>query len=125
LGKEPLPLPGAIFRAVVNREHFLTFSHEQAELPVLLTQRFFRPSKTGTNVLTIENPKPLSGFVWEGNTERVVRQTAPVIEEQIGSGHVVLFADDPHYRGIWHAQRRLFLNGLIFGPTITFSTGLR
>jgi hypothetical protein len=125
LGKEPLPLPGAIFRAVVNREHFLTFGHEQAELPVLLTQRFLRPSKTGTNVLTIENPKPLSGFVWEGNTERFVRQTVAVVEEQVGAGHVILFVDDPHYRGIWHAQRRLFLNGLIFGPTITFSTSLR
>ncbi|MFQ3582107.1 MAG: M14 family zinc carboxypeptidase [Chloracidobacterium sp.] len=125
LSAAPLPLPGAIFRAVVNREHFLTFSHEQAEMPVLLSQRFFRPSKTGTNVLTIENPIPLAGFIWKGNTERFVRNTAPVIEEQLGAGHVILFADDPHYRAIWQAQRRIFLNGLIFGPTITFSTGLR
>lgn len=125
LAKAPLPLPGAIFRAVVNQEHFLTFSHEQSVLPVLLSQRFFRPSPTGTNVLTIEDPKPLSGFVWEGNTERFVRRTAAVVEEQLGAGHVIVFADDPHYRAIWHAQRRIFLNGLIFGPTITFSTGLR
>ncbi|MDW8218503.1 MAG: M14 family zinc carboxypeptidase [Acidobacteriota bacterium] len=125
VAKAPLPLPGAIFRATVNREHFLTFGHEQTAMPVLVSERFFRPSPTGTNVLTIEDPKPLSGFVWEGNTERFLRRTAVVIEEQLGSGHVVLFADDPHYRAIWHAQRRIFLNGLIFGPTITFSTGLR
>ncbi len=125
LAKAPLPLPGTIFRATVNREHFLTFSHEQPVLPVLLSQRFFRPSPTGTNILTIEDSQPLSGFVWEGNTERFVRQTAVVVEEQLGAGHVILFADDPNFRGIWQAQRRIFLNGLLFGPTITFSTGLR
>ncbi len=123
--KSPLPLPGAIFRAVVNREHFLTFSHEQPEMPALLSQRFFRPSKTGANVLTIQNSTPLAGFAWKENTERFARDTAQVIEEQLGAGHVILFADDPHYRAIWRAQRRIFLNGLIFGPTITFSTGLR
>ncbi|OYT73152.1 MAG: hypothetical protein CFK52_02475 [Chloracidobacterium sp. CP2_5A] len=125
LAKKPLPLPGAIFRAAVNREHFLTFSHEQPDLPVLLGERFFRPSKTGTNVLTIKNSTPLAGFVWKGNTERFAGDTAQVIEEQLGAGHVILFAEDPHYRAIWQAQRRIFLNALIFGPTITFSTGLR
>lgn len=126
--KKPLSVPGSIFRAKVNREHFLTFGYEQDELPVLVnSSNFFKLSKSGTNVLTFEAEKMrLSGFIWEKNTEELLRKTAYVVEEQTGDGHVILYATDPNFRYIWHASTRLFLNGLIYAPTVSgFSTGIR
>lgn len=118
-GRVPEPVPGAIFRATVDRTTPLTYGYEQPTLPVLVDSAyFFRPSKEGTNavVFASENNAPLriSGFVWEGNTERLLRGTSYIFEEPLGRGRVVLYAEDPNYRGIFRATTRLFFNSFLF-----------
>src|SRR6185503_9063624 len=96
-GKVPEGVPGAILRATVDRTTYLTFGLETDELPVLLASGFFfRISKEGSNALVFE-PKPkkpltISGFVWEDNTEKLLKGTAYIIDEPSGAGHVILFA---------------------------------
>jgi len=121
-GRVPEAVPGAIFRATLDRSTPLTYGYEDAQLPVLVDSAyFFRPSKQGTNavVFTSENNESLrlAGFVWPNNTERLLRDTAHIIEEPTGRGHVVLFAEDPNYRGFWRATTRLFFNSFLFQPT--------
>jgi hypothetical protein len=118
----PEAVPGAVFLATVDRTTPLTYGYEDRRLPVLIDSAyFFRPSKEGTNavVFTTEHDQPLrvAGFVWPGNTERLLRNTAYVIDEPTGRGHVVLFAEDPNYRGFWRATTRLFFNSFLFTPT--------
>ncbi len=118
-GRVPEPIPGAIMRAAVDRTNYLTYGVETDNLPVLLASGyFFRPSKEGTNAMVFEaNPKqPLtvSGFVWEGNTERLLRGTSYLIDEPTGSGHVVLFAEEPFFRGIFRSTTRPFFNSILF-----------
>jgi hypothetical protein len=118
----PEAVPGAVFLATVDRSTPLTYGYEDARLPVLIDSAyFFRPTKEGTNavVFTTEHDQPLrvAGFVWPGNTERLLRNTAYVIDEPTGRGHVVLFAEDPNYRGIWRATTRLFFNSFLFTST--------
>ena len=46
-------MPGAIFQAKVNRDHFLTYGYERDTLPVLVdTDQFLTPTRRGANVLT-------------------------------------------------------------------------
>lgn len=118
-GKVPEPIPGAIMRATVDRTTYLTFGLETDEIPVLLSSGyFFRYSKEGTNALVFEqkpkNPLTISGFVWEGNTERLLKGTAYVIDEPTGNGHVVLFADELFFRGIFRSTTRPFFNSILF-----------
>jgi hypothetical protein len=118
----PEAVPGAVFLATVDRTTPLTYGYEDARLPVLIDSAyFFRPSKEGTNavVFTTERGQPLrvAGFVWPNNTERLLRNTAYVIDEPTGRGHVVLFAEDPNYRGFWRATTRLFFNSFLFTST--------
>jgi hypothetical protein len=118
-GKVPEAVPGAIMRATVDRSTYLTFGYEEKDLPVLLASGyFFRPSKEGTNAVVFgedaSRPLRLSGFVWPDNTERLLRGTAYVIDEPTGRGHVVLYAEDPNFRGIWRSMTRLFFNSIIF-----------
>jgi hypothetical protein len=120
--KVPEAVPGAVFLATVDRSTPLTYGYEDQKLPVLIDSAyFFRPSKEGTNaiVFTTEHNQPLrvAGFIWPGNTERLLRNTAYVIDEPTGRGHVVLFAEDPNYRGIWRATTRLFFNSFLFTST--------
>jgi hypothetical protein len=118
-GKVPEGIPGAIMRATVDRTTYLTYGIETENLPVLLASGyFFRPSKEGANALVFEsNPKKplaISGFVWEGNTERLLKGTAYLIDEPTGSGHVILFAEEPFFRGIFRTMTRPFFNSILF-----------
>ncbi|MGC2239042.1 MAG: M14 family zinc carboxypeptidase [Pyrinomonadaceae bacterium] len=118
-GKVPEGIPGAIMRATVDRTTYLTYGLEDENIPVLLASGyFFRISKEGTNALLFE-PKPkkpltISGFVWEGNTERLLKGTAYVIDEPNGAGHVILFAEEPFFRGIFRSTTRPFFNSILF-----------
>jgi hypothetical protein len=117
----PEALPGAIFRATVDRTTYLNYGIDRDSVPVLLASGYiFRYSKEGTNALVFDakpkKPLTISGFVWEGNTERLLQGTSYVIDENMGSGHVVLFAEDPFYRGMTRAITRQFFNAILFNP---------
>ena len=114
--KKPQDLPGSIFRATIDPTHFLGWGYPQGEIAVPLAgSTFLKPSKTGTNVITFGKAARLSGFVWDGNTEPLLEGTAFAIDEPIGSGHALLFLDDPTQRAQWPGLRRLFLSALLYG----------
>ena len=118
-GKVPEGIPGAIMRATVDRTTYLTYGIKNDELPVLLSSGyFFRYSKEGTNALVFDakpkRPLNVSGFAWEGNTERLLKGTAYIIDEPTGSGHVILFAEEPFFRGIFRSTTRPFFNSILF-----------
>ncbi|HKS28973.1 MAG TPA: M14 family zinc carboxypeptidase [Pyrinomonadaceae bacterium] len=123
-GQVPEAVPGAVMRATVDRTTYLTYGYEVAELPVLVNSGyFFRPSKEGTNAVVF-GPEAgkglhLSGFIWPNNTERLLRGTAYVIDEPTGRGHVILYAEDPQFRGIWRSMTRLFFNSILFAPSLS------
>jgi hypothetical protein len=117
--KVPVALPGSIMRATVDRTTYLTYGLEQNELPVLLASGyFFRYSKEGSNALVFDavprKPLTISGFTWEGNTERLLAGTAYIIDEPSGSGHVILFAEEPFFRGLFRSTTRPFMNSILF-----------
>ncbi len=122
-GQVPEAVPGAIMRATIDRTTYLTYGYEERELAVLISSGyFFRPSKEGTNavVFTANGNQALriSGFVWPDNTERLLRGTAYVMDEPTGRGHVVLYTEDPHFRGIWRNMTRLFFNSILFSSSM-------
>jgi hypothetical protein len=115
----PEALPGAIMRATVDRTTYLTYGVNTNEIPVILASGyFFRYSKEGSNALVFDadpkKPLTISGFVWEGNTETLLKGTAYVIDEPRGSGHVILFAEEPFYRGLFRSTTRPFFNSILF-----------
>jgi hypothetical protein len=106
-------------RATVDRTTYLTYGLEQNDLPVLLASGyFFRYSKEGSNALVFDakatRKLTLSGFVWEGNTERLLAGTSYIIDEPMGQGHVILFAEEPFFRGIFRSATRPFFNAIAF-----------
>jgi hypothetical protein len=115
----PVYLPGSHFDVALDRTHWLTFGFEQPRTTVLLDGNvFFSLSKEGTNVGVFPQSGALhrSGWIWPDNTERLLRGTAYLIDEPLGDGHVVLFANEPLFRGWWRALDRLVMNAVIVGP---------
>ena len=121
-GKVPEGVPGAIMRATIDRTNYLNYGVDADEMPVLLASGFFfRISKEGTNALVFaqnsKKPLTISGFVWENNTERLLKGTAYLIDEPTGAGHVILFAEEPFFRGIFRSTTRQFFNAILFNGT--------
>jgi hypothetical protein len=77
----------------------------------------FRPSRDGSNVAVFATTGALhrAGFIWPENSERLLRGTSLVIEEKLGSGRVVLFANNPMFRGWWRSMDKLVLNAILLG----------
>ena len=114
----PESVPGIHADVLLDRTHWLTAGYDAPRLTVLVEgDDFYRPSRDGENVAVFPTTGPLvrAGFTWPGNTERLLRGTAFLIDEPLGSGHVVLFANEPMFRGWWRALDRMVLNALVLG----------
>jgi hypothetical protein len=115
---EPEAVPGIHADVLLDRTHWLTAGYDAPRLTVLLTgDLFLTPSREGENVAVFPRAGPLvrAGFTWPDNTERLLRGTAFLVDEPTGRGHVVLFTNEPMFRGWWRALDRLVLNALILG----------
>jgi hypothetical protein len=115
----PEAVPGIHADVLLDRTHWLTAGFDAPRLTVMLEgDRFLKPSKEGENVAVFPTTGPLvrAGFTWPGNTERLLRGTSLLIDEPTGSGHVVLFTNEPMFRGWWRAMDRLVMNALLLGP---------
>ena len=118
---EPISVPGAAFRARVNRDHYLAYGYNSDTAVVMMQgDGFFRPSKDGANVITFtaDGPLTVAGFTWPDNTEALLRGTSFLIDEPTGRGHVILFAEDPNFRFLWRAPQQFFLNAILLGPAL-------
>ncbi|MBA3891037.1 MAG: hypothetical protein H0X64_10945 [Gemmatimonadaceae bacterium] len=115
----PASLPGGHFDVVLDRTHWLTQGFEQPRATVMLEGgTFYKLSKEGSNVAVFAPTGTLArgGFTWPGNTERLLRNTAYLINEPVGGGHLVAFAGEPMFRAWWRALDRLVLNAIVLGP---------
>lgn len=106
---------GAIFRADLDTSHPLGFGydareiflHKNVEEPMLPTANPF-----GTVIAYTDDPV-FSGFVSAENAEALAG-TPSLIAERSGEGSIILFADNPNFRGYWYGTNKLFLNALFF-----------
>jgi hypothetical protein len=113
-------VPGAHFDAVLDMTHWLTLGVEKQRTTVMFEgDAFLKLSKEGTNVAVFPTTGLFkrAGFTFPDNTERLLKGTALIVEEPVGRGHLVMFANDPMFRGWWRALDRLVLNAALLGPT--------
>lgn len=119
LSRRPEYLPGAIFWASLDPQHFLAYGYDAPRIPVLVQGRtFLKLSKEGANPLTFDRePLTLAGWTWP-ETERRLKGTAFAVDEPTGDGHVIMIEGSPAFRLFWRSTERLLLNAVIYGPTL-------
>ena len=115
----PSHIPGAILRVKLDQTHFLSYGYGEAVNVLMNSSSIFAPSRNGRNVATFANKRDLrvSGLVWAEMMEALPGK-AYLIDEQVGQGHIILYADDPNFRAYWDGLDRLFLNSVLFGPSL-------
>lgn len=59
----------------------------------------------------------LDGFSLEQD-RKLLRGQPFVVIQPVGDGRVIYFADSTTFRGYWYGMNQLFVNSLLFGPTL-------
>jgi len=116
---------GAIFEVDLDITHPLGFGYTRRKLPVYRNSNvWLAPSKSsyGTVAKYTANPH-IDGFITKKNLETFLKPSASLIVSPIGKGRVVMFADNPNFRGSWYGTNKLFLNAMFLGQHVSVPKG--
>ena len=110
---------GAIFEVDLDITHPIGFGYQYKKVPVYKNNRvWLLPGKNKYATVAKYTDKPhIDGYITEENLELMSR-SASIIVSKIGKGRVVLFADNPNFRGAWYGTNKLFMNAVFFGSII-------
>jgi hypothetical protein len=116
----PESVPGAVMRVTLDREHWLAAGEDEEVSAVVEGARVFAPIKLdkGRNVGVYAKKDRLvaAGHAWQNSID-LLAQRAFVIDQPVGRGHVVAFAEDPNFRGVAEATELLFINAVLLASS--------
>jgi len=118
LGKESVG--GIIVQGELDLTHPLAFGYRKERIPVYKNNTvWLAPSKNEYSTVVKYTDQPvIDGFITDTNKDTFLTKSASLIVSPLGSGRVVMFADNPNFRGSWYGTNRLFLNALFLGNHI-------
>jgi len=118
IGKENVG--GVILKVDIDVTHPLAFGYRDTSIPVYKNNTvWIQPTTNAYATVTRYAKDPLiDGFITKKNMDENLKPSASLIVSKLGSGRVVLFADNPNFRGSWYGTNRLFLNALFLGNKI-------
>ena len=119
-GSTTRDLPGSLFRATLDSRSILSYGYEGSEIAVPVAGGSFPKARTeGGGVVKFANDdtvKLLTGWSWGDETEKAVKGSVWLHDEQVGQGHIIWFAQDPCERAMWPGLHKLLLNSMILMP---------
>ncbi|MEM1256956.1 MAG: M14 family zinc carboxypeptidase [Bacteroidota bacterium] len=118
IGKERVG--GVILNVDLDVTHPLAFGYHDKQIPIYKNNSvWLKPSKNEyATVAQYSKNALIDGFITKKNTEEFLNHSASLLVSKLGGGHVVMFADNPNFRGSWYGTNRLFLNAIFLGDKI-------
>jgi hypothetical protein len=110
-------IPGTILRVKLDNSHPLGFGYDSIITVLKTGNTMYELSSNGYNVGIYTKSPRLSGYMSKEN-EKMIEETPFLVHEQLGSGNIILFADDPNFRLLWENLNKLFLNSVLLMPSI-------
>jgi hypothetical protein len=114
---------GTIFQNTLDLTHPLGYGYNDERITVFRNSTLFmQPSKNAyASPLRYTGDPLFSGYVSDEN-EEMLRETAGIVVESVGSGKVINMVDNPNFRAFWYGTNKLFMNAIFFGQTISGSS---
>ena len=119
-------IPTSIFETTIDITHPLGFGLTSSILPVIRESAiFYRPSKLPYSTVSAYTENPLlNGYISDQNLKKL-KQSASLLVSFSGKGRVILFAEDPLFRGIWDGTSRVFQNAILLGDNLSLPENTR
>jgi len=111
---------GAIFAGDLDTSHPIGFGYSDRFVPLHrnTTLTLTRPEDDPFGVVVQYPDEPLlSGYASDRRLEEI-SGTPAVVARRLGSGSVILFADNPNFRATFRGAEKMFLNAIFFSSLI-------
>ena len=113
-------LGGSIFRVDLDTTHPIGYGFQHRKLSVYKNGlTFFQKSATAYNTVAQYTSDPVVGGYVHSTTLSKLKNGPSILVGGEGAGRVILFGDEPNFRGTWYSTNKLFLNALFYGGLIT------
>ena len=111
---------GAIFEAELDISSPIGFGYTNKKMAIYRNNNTVLERSVGAanSVLVYTSNPRINGYVHQESLKRISNSAAINISYE-GNGRVILFSDDPNFRGTWFGTNKLFLNALFFGSNIS------
>jgi hypothetical protein len=110
-------LPGTIFGVEVDPQHPLGFGYRGAARVLKISDRALELGPPGTNAAVFADRPRVSGYASDAMRERFLNRPF-ALAEPVGRGTVAFYVEDPNFRLFWSGLTRLFLNSVVFLPSL-------
>ncbi|MEA1887598.1 MAG: M14 family zinc carboxypeptidase [Bacteroidota bacterium] len=111
---------GGIFcEADLDISHPLGFGYSKRKITVYRNHTLFVDKDEGptSNVMIYTEDPLISGFCTDENIQKM-KGSASLISLSKGRGNIIIFVNDPVFRGCWYGTNKLLMNAVFFGPEI-------
>ncbi len=112
-------MAGSLFEARMDLTHPLGYGYSNALVTMFKSNTLFMDKHNGaydTPVMYTDDPLQ-SGYLYRGY-KNVVKNTAAINIDGIGSGRVISMVDNLTFRAFWLGTSKMFMNGIFFGSLI-------
>jgi hypothetical protein len=115
----PNSIGGVMFATDLDITHPLAYGYTRRYLPVYRNHStMIQPSANPFNTVAKYTQNPLlSGYI-SGHNLNKLKGSASLLVAGSGRGKVIMFVDNPNFRGTWFGTNKLFFNALFFGGII-------
>jgi hypothetical protein len=123
IGKERIG--GSILSVDLDLTHPLAFGYRDTSIPVYKNNNvFINSTKNHYSSVGIYSKKPhIDGYISKNNMKNNIPGSSSLIVSKVKSGRVIIFADNPNFRGTWYGTNKLFLNAIFLGQNISVPGG--
>jgi hypothetical protein len=106
---------GSIFEVEIDNTHPIAYGYGNSVAVFRQGTSFYEPStQPGTNVGVYSSEPLVSGYISDARLQHI-RESLAIHASRSGRGSIVLFADNPNFRGMWYSTHGLFMNAVFFG----------
>ena len=119
IGREKIG--GVILNVDLDLTHPLAFGYNDKSIPVYKNNNVFinKAKDEYSSVAIYSEEFHIDGYISELNRKKYIPGSASLIVSDVDLGRVILFADNPNFRGTWYGTNKLFLNAIFFGDNIS------
>lgn len=112
-------LGGSIFKVDLDTTHPVGYGFQRRKLSVYKNGlTFFQKSMSPYNTVAQYTAEPVVGGYVHSSTLSKLKNGPSILVGSEGTGRVILFGDEPNFRGTWYSTNKLFLNALFYGHLI-------